>query len=772
MLYRNFKLDKFQKNAIASINAHHTVLVAAPTGAGKTLIAEYAIEKCLNEDRRAIYTGPIKTLSNQKYRDFKAKFGDDKVGILTGDVVINPGAPIRIMTTEIFRNSIFEDQAGLDGVDYVVLDEIHYIDNEERGTVWEESIIFTPQDINFICLSATMPNLTELADWMKTVRHNQIDVVSESERPVPLHHEIYTEDFGTGSLEDLVALRKKSPTAGGFMPEEWAKAVDKIYESDLIDLIIERKQLPCLYFSSSRKQCEDRAFDYSDKNLLTDEENNNVLRFYDEICIQYNMGDNKSALFMRDLVARGVAYHHAGMLPTMKDIIEQIFTSGLLKLLFTTETFAVGVNMPACTVVFDGLEKYDGIRMRPLKSREYQQMAGRAGRRGIDKQGFVYMRIDPEEVDNDLAKRILTGGSEPIESRFNLGYSSILNLYSHHGENIFEVCEKSYGRFQASERLERLQNQIEEAKIRASETMKCIKDDIKSIGEYERISQEVKSRRWALKRQIKRIRDENRGDKRLRDQRTGQAIADFQRFESQLKKTVCYNCPDLNECLQKDRRIVTSRRTYENLTEEVSRIESYHPEQVKRRLNFLKSLGYIDNGRLSSKGRVAAWVYGYELQTTEMLFGGFFDLMDEDQINILAAAIIFESRETDWYRPAPQSLLSDVFYRADKYLQQLKQREKLFGIKGIQIKSLDASLTSAIYAWSKEKCEFDDLVKYTNSAEGDLVRSFRMSIDLLRQIQRAIAGNNQILEKLELSIKKINRGVVDAERQLRGRLMG
>lgn len=768
MLYNSYKLDRFQEEAVASIDAHHTVIVAAPTGAGKTLIAEYAVEKCINEGRRVIYTAPIKVLSNQKYRDFREKYGDDKVGILTGDVAINPGAPIRIMTTEIFRNSIFEDANGLADVDYVVLDEIHYIDNAERGTVWEESLIFAPQKICFICLSATMPNLEELADWMRTIRQRGVDVVSENNRPVPLEHLIYSDDFGVGNLEEIGKARLR-PTVMQRSQPEWAEVMAEINESDLIDHIVDQGKLPCLYFSSSRKACEDRAMDI-DKDLLADEERQQILQLYDEICIEHNLAEDKSAAFVREMVARGVAYHHAGMLPTMKELIEQIFASGLLKLLFTTETFAVGVNMPAHTVVFDNLEKFDGIRMRPFKAREYQQMAGRAGRRGIDKEGLVYMKLDPAEVDHDLVKRITAGGAERIESRFNLCYSSVLNLYGRHGEDIYKVCEMSYGRFQAATRLDRLHRQMEEAKIQSEGNLRCINGSPKNIGEYQKIAREVKGRRWSLKRQFREIRAENKDDKKIRNQKLQRVSANFKRLEELLRQTVCYNCPELEECIQKERRIRTARRAYANISEEIERIESYRPEQVKKRLNLLKSLGYISNGTLTVKGRASAWVYGYELQTTELLFNGFFDRLDEDQINILAAAIIFESRDREWYKAAPKGLLGDVFYKADKCISQLHRRENSFGINGIQVKSLDASLTSAVYAWSKEQCSFEELSKHTDASEGDLVRAFRMSIDLLRQTQRAVADHSTIREKLERSIKKMNRDVVDAERQLRGRV--
>ena len=251
-----------------------------------------------------------------------------------------------------------------------------------------------------------------------------------------------------------------------------------------------------------------------------------------------------------------------------------------------------------------------------------------------------------------------------------------------------------------------------------------------------------------------------------------QLAINFQRQEERLKNTVCYSCPELSGCIQQERRIRTAQRTYTNLADEIGRIESYQPEQVKKRLNLLKSLKYIEDGRLSVKGRVASWVYGYELQTAELLFSGFFDRMDEDQINVLATAIVFESREREWYKPAPKSLLGEVFYKSEKCIDQIRRREQLFGIKGVQVKLLDASLTSAVYAWSKENCEFEELSRYTNASEGDLVRAFRMTIDLLRQTQRAVAGHNALREKLERSIKKMNRGVIDAEKQLKGAVQG
>ena len=209
MLYKGYILDPFQERAIRAIEEDKSVIVAAPTGAGKTLIAEYAVEKCLERERKIIYTAPIKALSNQKYRDFYADYGD-MIGIMTGDVVLNPDAPALIMTTEIFRNTIFEDISRLDDIDYVIFDEIHYINDIQRGTVWEESIIFAPQHIKFVCLSATMPNLDQFARWMQSIRRHPIEVINEESRPVPLEHKLYIRNAGIGDLEASGRADRKS----------------------------------------------------------------------------------------------------------------------------------------------------------------------------------------------------------------------------------------------------------------------------------------------------------------------------------------------------------------------------------------------------------------------------------------------------------------------------------------------------------------------------------------------------------------------------------
>lgn len=460
MDYHGCKLDPFQEQAIKAIQNNQSVLVSAPTGAGKTLIAEYAIEQALETNHRIIYTAPIKALSNQKFRDFTSRYGN-RIGILTGDVTINPDADALIMTTEIFRNTILEEPGRFSDVSYTIFDEVHYLDDEERGTVWEESIIFAPPQIKIIALSATIPNLSTLARWIRAVRNGPLVVITERERPVPLKHLLYLENYGIGNIKTLYKLVSRGDSAPQprFKREQYPRQKGKEsygqikweghWKNGLISQIIQENQIPCLYFLFSRQDCEKRAQENVKRNLLTPEEQAKVEEIFLNHCRRYEIcTDDEPVSFLRHLVRHGVAFHHAGMLPSLKEIVEQLFTCGLIKLLFATETFAVGVNMPARSIIFDELFKFNGIRRAPLKSREYHQMAGRAGRRGIDNIGFVYSMVEQPYPPLRIIERVTGPQIEPVQSQFNLSYSCLLNLYDVLKDDIYKVCQKSFSNFQ------------------------------------------------------------------------------------------------------------------------------------------------------------------------------------------------------------------------------------------------------------------------------------------------------------------------------------
>lgn len=441
MKYLNYDLDPFQEKAFTAVNNGESMIVAAPTGCGKTLLAEYAVEVSMQRGKRVVYTAPIKALSNQKYRDFRHRFGDATVGIQTGDVTINPDARLLIMTTEIFRNLILENSPRLADVYYTVFDEIHYLDDPERGTVWEESIILAPLDIRFMCLSATVPNIAELASWMGSVRSTTITVIEETHRPIPLRHAFYHPKFG---IMDIKSIRRKYRNS----PSERKRFMrHKPSSRRIVDLVLRHGQIPVLYFCFNRRACERNAEQHQSLNLLDETERGRVRDMVKQLAAQYQLDGYDKLGYLESLWESGVGFHHAGILPAAKEIVERLFTAGLIKLLFCTETFALGINMPASAVIFDEVEKFDGVQFNYLMTREYNQMAGRAGRRGMDEVGYVYSQVIPEATDANQLERLLYGKNESISSRFFASYSTILNLYSRFGEESFAIFRRSFHNF-------------------------------------------------------------------------------------------------------------------------------------------------------------------------------------------------------------------------------------------------------------------------------------------------------------------------------------
>jgi len=368
------------------------------------------------------------------------------------------------MTTEILRNAIFEDSTTLQGVEFVVFDEVHFMDDPERGTVWEESLIFAPPEVRFISLSATIPNLEEFGAWLEEVRSRPVAVIREERRPVPLEHRFYTERRGSFGTEELDDVRRRDTPArtrrGSRRPPKGRRGSRRAgldprppLPGPLFDELEEARLLPALIFSFSRKDCERLARINRDRALLSREEVSVMEELQDKLIAKYDLGTEYLASEVMSLARQGVGYHHAGMLPLHKELVEQMFTSGLLRLLFTTETFALGINMPARTVAFSGLRKFDGVNFDYMRRRDFLQMAGRAGRQGIDTEGLVYLMLSERDLAEAPLDRLLKGDPEPITSRFRLSWSSLLHLVSHLGrERIPEAWEKSFSNFQARER--------------------------------------------------------------------------------------------------------------------------------------------------------------------------------------------------------------------------------------------------------------------------------------------------------------------------------
>ena len=634
MEYRNYKLDAFQEDAIKALDGGSSVLVSAPTGCGKTLIAEYAVEKTLNEGKKIIYTAPIKALSNQKYRDFRLRFGENAVGIQTGDLTINPTASILIMTTEIFRNMILEQSDRLNDVLYTVFDEVHFIDDEERGTVWEESIILAPENIRFLCLSATVSNIDELAEWMQSVRGSKFEVIKEYKRIVPLKYHLFSGRYGDISIN---FLKKK------FVPDKKRRKklmFSKPSSKRIIGHVISRGGVPVLYFSFNRKSCELNAVRNSRLNLLNEDEKTRLSAMVEELISCYGVENYDKLEQMKPLWKAGIAYHHAGIVPAVKEIVERLFSTGLIKLLFCTETFALGVNMPARSVIFDDIERFNGVEFEYLTNRSFLQISGRAGRRGMDEEGNVYCHVVPEITSHKEVERLFFGESEPIRSRFFAQYSTILSLYSRHGEYAFDIFRKSLRNF--------------------------------SHGNF--------------------------------------VISNSYREEE---------------------------------------------EQIHKRIKFLQNEGFLDGRNLTPKGKLAMAVSGYEIQAAQLYYTRCFDRLSPDKICALFGSIIYERRKKN----AVEVIVSDD---SVKVIRKLREKEIKFGIKN-PIAPLDFSCADATLAWVGG-CDLKEIGTF-GLPEGDLIRHFRMIVQLLRAVKASI--NDPItIEKLNEATRLINRDAVDAEAEL------
>src|SRR5574344_2528140 len=452
-----FELDEFQKEACECINNGKSVVVCAPTGAGKTVIAEHAIFKAIEEGTRIFYTTPLKALSNQKFSDFANKFGNNNVGLLTGDTSINRNAQIVVMTTEVFRNMLYGTNFGsvtenMKNVKYVILDEVHYMNDEQRGTVWEESIIYCPTNIQLVALSATVANAAQLTDWINTV-HSSTKLVNTDFRPVPLRFYYFDSSqpntilpllTPSGQLNKKIRPEKK-PSYG-----RRGKTPQRNVVKDVVRNLHEKDMLPAIYFTFSRKKCDEQMEKCSSLCLVNKIEQEKIKNIVDNY-LQENpyLANNKHL----EYILNGVASHHAGLLPGWNVLVEKLFQEGLIKVVFATETLAAGINMPARSTVISSISKRTDTGHRMLTANEFLQMSGRAGRRGMDEIGYVTIVGTAFQSPEEVADLELSDAN-PLESRFSPRYSMVLNLLQRFSlDEAKELILKSFGYYSSTSRL-------------------------------------------------------------------------------------------------------------------------------------------------------------------------------------------------------------------------------------------------------------------------------------------------------------------------------
>jgi ATP-dependent RNA helicase HelY len=500
-----FRFDDFQSRACSALLTGKSVLVAAPTGAGKTVVGEFAAWLALRARGKTFYTTPIKALSNQKYSDFVALHGHENVGLLTGDNSLNGDAPIVVMTTEVLRNMIYEDSPTLDGLHYVVLDEVHYLQDRYRGAVWEEVLIHLPVDVLTVSLSATVSNAEEFAEWLKTLR-GETEAIIEEERPVEIKHWY----FATDELIPMFVARPgkrpepnpkgrefdrkrrrpgQRPQRGGRRTRE--RRPRPPLRTDVIDRLDQDDMLPAIYFIFSRRGCDDAVFQCLRDNvrLTTDEEAREVVAYADERVSELDPEELEVLGYdgWIEGLRRGVAAHHAGMIPPFKETVEHLFNRGLVKVVFATETLALGINMPARSVVIESLTKFTGEKHELMRPGEYTQLSGRAGRRGIDEVGHcvvLMQRFTPFDQISQLAST----RTYPLQSSFQPSYNMAVNLVRNYDKDQADhLVNSSFGQFQADRdvvQLERTKERLETYQASYHEKMTCERGD---VGEYKKV---------------------------------------------------------------------------------------------------------------------------------------------------------------------------------------------------------------------------------------------------------------------------------------------
>ncbi|MFN8076449.1 MAG: DEAD/DEAH box helicase [Kineosporiaceae bacterium] len=521
-----FALDDFQIRACQAVESGKGVLVAAPTGSGKTVVGEFAVALALAEGRKAFYTTPIKALSNQKYADLARRYGAASVGLLTGDNTINGEAPVVVMTTEVLRNMLYAGSATLDGLGYVVMDEVHYLADRYRGAVWEEVIIHLPEQVRLVSLSATVSNAEEFGAWLDTVR-GDTDVVVSEHRPVPLWqhviagrrlYDLFAEEVGptpgagqarvNPELRGLTRMEERSARASGRARQGQrrrpTRSANTPSRAEVIATLESADLLPAITFIFSRAGC-DAAVQQClawGVRLTTSQEQAEIRRVVEERCA--DLPDEDLAVLgfhdWSEALQRGVAAHHAGLLPTFKEVVEDLFSRGLVKAVFATETLALGVNMPARSVVLEKLVKWNGETHADVTPGEYTQLTGRAGRRGIDVEGHAVVvwqsGLDPEAVAGLASTR-----TYPLRSSFRPTYNMAVNLVHQVGTaRAREILETSFAQFQADRAVVGLARQVrrqEEALAGYAESMTCHLGD---FGEYARLRRRIGERETELSR--------------------------------------------------------------------------------------------------------------------------------------------------------------------------------------------------------------------------------------------------------------------------------
>ncbi|WP_223690533.1 DEAD/DEAH box helicase [Leifsonia poae] len=772
-----FELDPFQLEACSSLENGRSVLVAAPTGAGKTIVAEFAVFLAMREpNAKVFYTAPMKALSNQKFQELVAEYGADSVGLLTGDTNVNSRARIVVMTTEVLRNMLYANSDLLTDLAYVVMDEVHYLADRFRGAVWEEVIIHLPQAVRMVSLSATVSNAEEFGDWLQAVR-GDTDVVVSEERPVPLEQHILMRSklidlFDSSGLAatnrvnpELVQLARYGGRVSGSRQRNEVGRYHsrggrtesfRMDRAEVVRMLGERNLLPAIFFIFSRNGCDQavRQTLRSGVRLTEAHERDEIREIVEDRCRTLLDEDLAVLGYWEWLegLERGVAAHHAGLLPAFKEVVEELFRRKLVKVVFATETLALGINMPARTVVLEKLEKFNGESRVPITPGEYTQLTGRAGRRGIDVEGHSVIQwqdgLDPQSVASLASRR-----SYPLNSSFRPTYNMAVNLIDQFGRlRTREILESSFAQFQADRAvvdLARKVRQQEESLAGYEKAMTCHLGDFR---EYSGIRRELSD----LERKGARMENASRSD---RDRRQRQLVA----LRKRMKEHPCHRCPDREQHARWAERWWKLKRETDALSSQIRSRTGAVAKVFDRVSDVLIDLGYlaVEGGitELTVHGRTLKRIYGErDLLVAECLRRNLWNQLDAPSLAAMACALVFEPRRDEGLaseRMLPRGGFRPAFENTVEIWSRLDDLERGHHLAGSEPPSTTLSL--AMHAWAKGS-GLDIVLSEADMAAGDFVRWTKQTIDLLDQL--SLVAQGPVGRTARQALESIRRGIV------------
>ena len=757
-----FELDDFQKEACETIDRGESVVVCAPTGAGKTVIAQHAIHRALEQGCRIFYTTPLKALSNQKFYDFGEKYGHDKVGLLTGDTSINRNAQIVIMTTEVFRNMLYGTNFGavadnLKDVKYIVLDEVHYMNDEQRGTGWEESIIYCPTNIQIIALSATVANCDELTNWINTV-HSKTTLVNTDFRPVPLRFYYFD---SSQPFKLLPLLTPEGKLNKKIRPErpQWAKGKDKrkkTYVKQIIRNLADQDMLPAIYFTFSRKKCDEQMEKCSGLGLNTRAEQEKIKAFIEEfIADNPHLYGNKHIEYL----IQGVASHHAGLLPAWKNLVEKLFQQGLIKVVFATETLAAGINMPARSTVISATSKRTDAGHRMLTANEFLQMSGRAGRRGMDEVGYVTIVGTSFQTPDEVAELVLSG-SNPLESRFSPSYSMVLNLLQRFNlEESKELILKSFGYYSSDFRLKPILDQMAEYDFEMQERAFACPSKLsdEKMLEYDRMRFLYVQNRQTYKKILKQEKSKHRP-------LSPEVIEFGERNKAELHQLQKYPCDCCKHYKRHAKNLEVLKRIIskkQKLQKEIERQKDIYWNKFLAHRAVLEEYGYLTNDYPTDKGKTTSQIRSEnELFLAEIIFSGVLENLTPAQLAGVICAITTEELRLE----IPYIPFSEQVRKTLNKIRDIKK--KLYKAQTrYDIESplnINPYFSSLIELWV-EGAEWSTVSEQVDMGEGDIVRAFKRTVDVLRQLTTIDNVPEAVVFTAREAIDNIMRAPVDVD---------